>query len=184
MTAPSAPDAPSDGPPRGVLIAAVVLAVAAVVGVLVVAAVRVRSERPQPVALVTVPAPQAGGDACRALLAALPADLGDYHRAELVDPAPVGAAAWQADGRSEAVVLRCGLERPLDFVAGTPVQVVDEVSWFRVGEPGRTTWITVDRPTYVALTLPDGSGPTPIQLVSEAVAAALPRVTPSPGPAG
>jgi hypothetical protein len=84
---------------------------------------------------------------------------------------------------TEPVILRCGLERPIDFVAGTPVQVVDEVSWFRIGEEGRSTWIAVDRPAYVALTLPDGSGPTPIQLLSRAIADAMPQVPVSPGPA-
>ncbi|MDT5360074.1 MAG: hypothetical protein QOC69_1836, partial [Mycobacterium sp.] len=47
---------------------------------------------------------------------------------------------------------------------------------------GRSTWITVDRPVYIGLTLPDGSGPTPIQLISEAVAKAMPAVAVNPGP--
>ncbi|CQD11728.1 hypothetical protein BN970_02381 [Mycolicibacterium conceptionense] len=66
------------------------------------------------------------------------------------------------------MVLRCGLERPADFVVGTPLQVVDEVQWFRVGEAGpaaddqgRSTWYAVDRPVYVALTLPAGPGRHP-----------------------
>ena len=54
-------------------------------------------------------------------------------------------------------------------MVGSPLQVVDDVPWFRVAErPARTTWFAVDRPVYVALTLPDGSGPTPIQLLSTA----------------
>lgn len=171
-----------DGPPRGVLIAAVVVAVAAVIGVLVFATIRQKPEVPRPVAIVSVPAPQAGGDACRALLAALPDQLGDYQRAEAAEPAPVGAAAWRGKSDADPLILRCGLERPVDFVAGTPVQVVDDVDWFRIGDEGRSTWITVDRPVYIGLTLPDGSGPTPIQLISEAVAKAMPAVPVNPGP--
>jgi hypothetical protein len=171
-----------DGPPRGVLVAAVIVAVAAVIGVLVFATIRQKPEGPRPVAIVSVPAPQAGGDACRALLAAVPDQLGDYQRAPAAEPAPVGAAAWQADPDAEPVILRCGLDRPVDFVAGTPVQVVDDVDWFRIGDEGRSTWITVDRPVYVALTLPDGSGPTPIQLISAAVAKAMPAVPVNPAP--
>jgi hypothetical protein len=171
-----------DGPPRGVLVAAVIVAVAAVIGVLVFATIRQKPEGPRPVAIVSVPAPQAGGDACRALLAAVPDHLGDYQRAPAAEPAPVGAAAWQADPDAEPVILRCGLDRPVDFVAGTPVQVVDDVDWFRIGDEGRSTWITVDRPVYVALTLPDGSGPTPIQLISAAVAKAMPAVPVNPAP--
>jgi hypothetical protein len=60
--------------------------------------------------------------------------------------------------------------------------VVDDVDWFRIGDEGRSTWITVDRPVYIGLTLPDGSGPTPIQLISEAVAKAMPAVPVNPGP--
>ncbi|BBY29255.1 DUF3515 domain-containing protein [Mycolicibacterium sediminis] len=176
-------DAEPDGPPRSLLIAALVIAALAVVGLLAVAAVRHTPDRPRPVAVASIPAPQADGDACRALAEALPTDLGDYRRATLADPAPAGAAAWQAEDRpDDAVILRCGLERPVDFVAGTPVQVVDQVSWFRIADTGRSTWITVDRPSYVALTLPDGSGPTPIQEISTAVARAMPAVPPNPGP--
>jgi hypothetical protein len=172
----------NDGPPRGVLIAAVIVAAAAVIGVLVFAAIRQRPPQQLPVAVASVQAPAADGDACRALLAALPDQLGDYRRAKLADPAPAGAAAWRANPSEEPVVLRCGLEAPVDFVAGAPIQVVDEVDWFRVGDQGRSTWFTVDRPVYVALTLPDGSGPTPIQLISAAVAKAMPAIPVNPAP--
>jgi hypothetical protein len=171
-----------DGPPRGVLVAAVIVAVAAVIGVLVFATIRQKPEGQRPVAIASVPAPQAGGDACRALFAVLPDRLGDYQRAPAAEPAPVGAAAWQADPDAEPLILRCGLDRPVGFVAGTPIQVVDDVDWFRIGDEGRSTWIAVDRPVYVALTLPDGSGPTPIQLISAAVAKAMPAVPVNPGP--
>ncbi|WP_029114956.1 DUF3515 domain-containing protein [Mycobacterium sp. URHB0044] len=171
-----------DGPPRGVLVAAVIVAVAAVIGVLVFAMIRQTPPQQRPVAIVSVPAPQAGSDACHALVAGLPDRLGDYQRVPAAEPAPVGAAAWRANPDGEPVILRCGLEQPVDFVAGTPVQVVDDVDWFRIGDEGRSTWITVDRPVYVALTLPDGSGPTPIQLISTAVAAAMPAVPVNPRP--
>lgn len=176
---------PSDGPPRGVLIAAVAVAALAVVGVLVVAALQ-PGEPDRPVAIVSVPAPQADSEPCRALLGVLPDRLDDYERAPVADPAPPGAAAWQRrsiDELADTVILRCGLERPPDFVAGTPVQMVDDVAWFRVADEGRSTWITVDRPAFVALTLRDGSGSGPIQLVSAAVAKTMPAVPIEPGPA-
>jgi len=175
----------ADGPPRGAVFAAIGVAVAAIVGLFVFVAVRHTPPQRSPVAIVSVDAPQAGGDACRTLLDGLPDRLGDYARAAVAQPAPEGAAAWQRDDdrdRSDTVILRCGLEQPLDFVAGSPVQMVDEVAWFRVADTGRTTWTTVDRPVYVALTLPDGSGPSPIQLISTAVAKAMPAVPVAPGP--
>lgn len=171
------PDTGSDadtGPPRALMIAAVALAVAAIGVILAIAATR--QAPPQPVPVPAVPAPQAGSPACRALSGALPRQLGGYQRAPLAQPAPQGVAAWRAGPDGEPVVLRCGLERPADFVVGSPIQVVDRVQWFEVaagqqsaGDAGRSTWCTVDRPVYVALTLPAGSGPTPIQQLSEAI---------------
>ncbi len=168
----------SDGPPRAILITAVGLAVAAVVAVITIAATR----DPAPVPIAAVPAPEAGGPACGQLMAALPDRLGDYRRAAAADPVPQGTAAWRSDTAAAPVVLRCGLDRPVDFVQGSPLQMVDDVSWFRVGEADRTTWFAVDRSVYVALTLPQGSGPTPIQDISEAIGAALPAQPIDPAP--
>lgn len=179
-------DDATDGPPRGVLIAAIVLAVAAVVTLLVVIAIRQATPSAQPVAIAGAPAPNADGSACRALGNVLPDVMGDYHRVKAVDPVPVGAAAWQPEAGGEPVILRCGLDRPVDFVTSSPLQLVDEVQWFQAGsdvsDAGRTTWITVDRPAYVALTLPDASGPTPIQLISRAVASAMKATPLDPAP--
>jgi hypothetical protein len=80
------------------------------------------------------------------------------------------------------VILRCGLDRPIAFVLGSPLQVVDAVQWFEVADQGRSTWFAVDRPVYVALTLPQGSGPTPIQEISRVVAKTLPAKPVDPGP--
>jgi hypothetical protein len=156
-----------DGPPRALLIAALALAVGAIGAVVVIA---VRSHPgPQPVDVVAVAAPQAQSPACRALLEELPAQLGDYQRAPTTQPTPAGTAAWRADSGGEPVVLRCGLDRPVDFVVSSPIQVVDAVRWFEVRQDDRSTWYAVDRPVYVALTLPPGSGPTPIQQLTELI---------------
>ncbi|MGD9618646.1 MAG: DUF3515 domain-containing protein [Mycolicibacterium sp.] len=175
-----------DSPPRPMLIAALVVAVAAALAVLVVAALVQRPSAPAPIAIASAPAPNADSPDCDALIAALPERLGDYTRAPVRQPAPAGTAAWQAEDREGAIILRCGLDRPLEFVVGAPLQVVDAVQWFRVTDQaseGRSTWFAVDRPVYVALTLPTGSGPTPIQAISEAVSASLPAGPLDPAPA-
>lgn len=187
----------ADGPPRALLIAAVVVAVSVLITVLGIAAARQRSPEHPPVAISSVPAPQANSPECGALLNGLPEQLGDFLRAPTVDPTPVGTAAWQGESGTEPVILRCGLERPSDFVVGTPLQVVDDVQWFRVSDAGaapgaapagtpdqaRSTWFAVDRPVYIALTLPAGSGPTPIQLISAQITRTMPARPPDPGPA-
>lgn len=188
-----APDADTrDGPPRAWLIAGVMVAVVAVVAVLGIAVFQQNQIEPQPVPISAVPAPQAESPECEAVLSEAPDELGEYSRAETADPAPAGAAAWRADSGSEPVVLRCGLNRPIDFVVGSPLQVVNAVQWLRVAEAGtaesregaqgRSTWYVVDRPVYIALTLPPGSGPTPIQQISDVVAAAMPATPIDPAP--
>lgn len=192
----------TDGPPRPALIAALVVAVGGLVAVLVVAAVLQRAPQQRPVAIAALPAPQADSPQCGELIEALPDRLGDYRRAAVLEPAPPGTAAWQRErADDEALVLRCGLDRPAEFTVGAPVQVVDAVQWFRVGEAGagndrvgeagagdgdggRSTWFAVDRPVYVALTLPPDSGPTPIQSLSQVISDTLSARPPQPGPLG
>lgn len=171
-----------DGPPKALMIAAIAVAVAAIGSIVVFAALRQTPAAEKPVAIVSVPAPQADSADCRRLVDALPEQLGDYERAAAADPAPPAAAAWRATPDGEAVILRCGLDRPAEFVLGSPLQVVDEVSWFEIADQGRSTWFAVDRPVYVALTLPEGSGPTPIQEISRVIAKSLPAKAVDPGP--
>lgn len=171
--------ADADGPPRALIIAALAVAVLSVVGVLAVAVSR--RTPAAPVVITAVPAPQSEAPECQALTATLPDRLGDYHRAETVRPTPAGTAAWRDGG--EPVILRCGLDRPAEFVVGAPIQMVNDVQWFQLqdSESRRSTWLCVDRPVYVALTLPDGSGPSPIQTMSDVIERTMPAIPIRPG---
>lgn len=175
-------DSDIDGPPRSLLIAAIVIGVGAVVAVLVIAVLRQAPATEEPVPIAAVPAPKAEGPECAALMATLPEELGRYRRAPAVEPAPPGTAAWRADAEEDPVILRCGLDRPLDFVVGVPTQIVEPVTWFEVRESDRSTWFAVDRPVYIALTLPGGSGPTPIQEISQAISKTMPARPIDPAP--
>jgi hypothetical protein len=175
-----------EGPPRAAIIAAVVLTVVVIVGVLIFVAMRQAEPPVAQVAIAAAPAPLADSQQCHTLVSALPDSMGDFRRATPIAPAPAGTAAWTGASGTDPVILRCGVERPADFVVGTPLQVVDEVSWFEARGDGATTWYAVDHGAagnYVALTLPQGSGPTPIQTVSELIAKLMPARPLEPAPA-
>ncbi|MFI6210992.1 DUF3515 domain-containing protein [Nocardia brasiliensis] len=171
--------------PPALIATAVALPVVLIVGLLVAAVLARRApvER-EPLVLGPVPAPAADGQACVTLLPALPTTVGDFTKSTLVEPSPPGTRAWQRPDGGDAIVLRCGLDRPLEFNRASPLQLVNNVQWFEARDPAAkaSTWFAVDRETYIALTVPDGSGPTPLQSVSDAITANLPAKALDPGP--
>lgn len=187
IEAPSPEPESSERRHPAVIATAVALPIALLVGV-IVAAVTVSGDATRPPeALGPVDAPAAESSDCVTLLDALPEALGDYTQAELVDPAPAGARAYAPDDDvSEAIVLRCGLPRPAGFDVASALQVINGVQWFEVSGADTgidaSTWYTVDRPVYVALTVPGGSGPTPLQDASNSIAGALPQTALDPAP--
>ncbi|WP_447009400.1 DUF3515 domain-containing protein [Saccharothrix hoggarensis] len=136
------------------------------------------AEHTGPLALVPVPAPEAESAECRALLAALPAELLSggvtLPRRELASPAPAGALAW-GDAAHQPVVLRCGLDRPAALTPTSVTRVISDVQWLEVAEGDSATWYVVDRPVYVALTVPSDAGTGPLQDVSATVRDTLAR---------
>ncbi len=142
-----------------------------VAGVLIASAV-IRSQGAGPLLLARVPAPDADTPECARLLAALPEEIGDgLDGRPLVQPAPAGAAAWG----EPPVVLRCGLGRPAELTASARLLDVSGVQFLELRGQGATSWVVVDRPVYVAVTLPDGSGSAALQQIGAAVEATLPR---------
>ncbi|OQQ32875.1 hypothetical protein A6410_02475 [Prescottella equi] len=176
---------PSEKRSPALIATAVALPVALVIGVIVAAAIAGRSPVKEDVGLGPVEAPAAQSAECTTLMNDLPENLGDYTRAELRDPAPAATAAWQPD-EGEPVVMRCGLPRPPEFDQASPLSVVDGVQWFEISGASQgieaSTWYAVDRGVYVALTVPNGSGPTPLQDASAAVSEALPQKPLDPAP--
>ncbi|MDY5784928.1 DUF3515 domain-containing protein [Corynebacterium sp.] len=114
----------------------------------------------QPVPLATLPSPMADSAECAALLGALPERLAGHARAELADPAPAGAAAWQSSS-AERITLRCGVDAPLQYNEYTPTFEAAGARWMRIDDstPGSTmsTWYTVDRAPVVAVTSDDAA---------------------------
>lgn len=143
---------------RTVAFSILALALALVVGVLVGARVFYDRLAFQPVAMTPLPSPLADSEECSRFVAALPDTLDGHRRAELAEPAPEGAAAWQAASTDPAqrITLRCGVDLPQQYNEYTPTSEAEGVRWMRVDDPtpGSTlsTWYTVDRVPAVAVT--------------------------------
>lgn len=130
-----------------------------------------------PLALVSVDAPDAGTPTCASLANALPGELPSngkkLTRLALAEPAPAAAAAWAGD-RGEPVVLRCGLTKPAELQATAGLRLISKVNWLPIDGEGATTWYTVDRPVYIAVTIPDDAGTGVVQELSETIAKTVP----------
>jgi len=157
------------------LITAIAVALAAIVGVIVLASVvnsRPVTDVTNPLPVSSVDTPGASTPASTSLMAALPDPLGALPRRQLVqsdDPLLAGVAAWG----EPAVVLRCGVPTPEELTCSSPVQVVDGVAWLPIPGSGGTTYLAVDRPVRVALTVPDGVSTGPWQEMSKIVGSTL-----------
>jgi Protein of unknown function (DUF3515) len=134
----------------------------------------------RPLAVATVDAPNASSSSCASLLANLDGDLpaggSILPRRAIADPVPAGVRAWAA--APEPVVLRCGLPRPVELTPTTALLEVNGVRWLQLDDgaptPQLLTYVAVDRPVYVALTMPAGVGSAPLQAVSDTVRTTLP----------
>jgi hypothetical protein len=105
-----------------------------------------------------------------ALPAELPSDSGALSPRALAEPAPAGVRAWAAAPRP--VVLRCGLTRPAELNPTSSLLEIDGVSWLQLPAdvPGvPPSYVAVDRPVYLALTVATDLGSGPLQVVSEAL---------------
>lgn len=170
-------DTTTGAPPRRLIVVAAVVAMLLAVGIAVAGVLARSGGQPGtgPLALPSVPAPQAGSSECATLLGALPSELtssgAKLVRRELAAPAPAATLAW---GGQDPVVLRCGLERPPELTPTSQLRVVSGVQWLPVPGGGSTTWYVVDRAVYIALTVPGSAGTGPLQEVSDTAAAKLP----------
>lgn len=131
----------------------------------------VKQAAQQPVAMSQLDSPAANSPECAALVASLPEKLNGHRRAELADPAPAGAAAWQSSS-TERITLRCGVHMPAQYTAYSEPLVFEAAGarWLRVDDatPGSTlaTWFSVDREPAVAVTADEaslGKADTPLE---------------------
>ena len=185
---------PATGDPMGrkpwVIAAAVAIPVILVGGVLYGASQVYNStgeSQDAPLNAVTVPSPDGESRECTDFLAALGDELGEAQRVEFSEPAPDAAAGYRLESGAP-VTIRCGLPAPQGFEVGTTLTEVNDVQWFNepdpVAEVTDSTWVAVDRPVYVAITLPEESGTGPIQAVSDTLKETMDATEPAPADIG
>lgn len=145
---------------RTVIFVSLGLAIALVLGAIFGARAMFHRAALTPVAMPELPSPMAGSPECTSLIDGLPARLANLKRAELAEPAPEGAAAWQgasaASGETERITVRCGTDTPLQYTEFASTISVGGATWMRVDDvtPGSTmsTWFTTDRSPVLAVT--------------------------------
>ncbi|MFD5867264.1 DUF3515 domain-containing protein [Corynebacterium sp. NPDC060344] len=130
---------------------AVVLALAVIVGAKLFQDDQARN----PVMLSSPPMPDNDSPKCAELLDRLPDRLDGLVRAELAEPAPVGAAVWR-NTADERVTLRCGASVPVQYTELSATEDHDGVTWVRVDDASEgvdlATWFSVGRTPVVAVT--------------------------------
>jgi len=133
-----------------------------------------------PVLEVPVPPPTPETDAaCPRFMADLPIELAGERSRPVRSDTPY-AYAWG----EPPIVLRCGVDRPADFVRDSPVFDINGVTWFVDDtDPDEYVYTAVDRPVYVEITVPSTIDSAPVVVLSDLVAttATLPRQELRPG---
>lgn len=137
-----------------------------------------QEQREGPLAIPPVPASEADGPECARVLDALPRELiingSPVPRRELAQPAPSATAAW-GDAHHDPVTVRCGMDAPAELTRTSGLVTISGVDWLEITEGDKTSWLAVDRPVYVALTVPQGSGSGPVQDLAGVLDETLPK---------
>lgn len=109
-------------------------------------------------------------------MAALPDTVLDQKRRRV---ATENGAAW---GRP-AIILRCGVTKPVALTPASECLEVNGVGWFSESASGGAFFTTIGRPAYVELTVPRDYAPEVNALVdvAAAVTASDPVTTPCAG---
>lgn len=123
-----------------------------------------------PVAIASLPSPEASSAECAKVIDAAPERFMGHPRAPIAEPVPPGVAAWASDSVN-SVTLRCGVDMPYQYTKYSQLTEVDGTQWLRVTDmtPGSTltTWYTANRAPVVAVTTFDDSLPKGLDAVQE-----------------
>ena len=140
---------------RTAIFVSLALAIGLVVGVIFGARYYFYNVARGPVGVTDLPSPDAGSEQCDAVLADLPDKFMGDPRSEIVEPVPVGVAAWSTYS-DQTTTLRCGVELPYQYNKYSETEEIDGAQWLQIIDPtkGSTlqTWYTTDRFPVVAVT--------------------------------
>lgn len=150
------PSYPEDVSRKGTFIA-LVLAICLIAVVLTGAKFFYHKATHQPVALTAVNAPDASSPECEQFNAHLPANLGNFDKVALAEPAPLGAAAY-TNGK-DTVTIRCGISAPVpQYNELTSIEKHAGGQWMALSDTlgtGQVTWYLLGRIRAVAVTGPE-----------------------------
>jgi Protein of unknown function (DUF3515) len=125
---------------------------------------------PTPLTVSAPPSNAAVEGPCAQVLGALPVQLGQLPpRVVHTTPDSPNVVAWG----DPAVVLRCGVPRPVAFVPTSDVYNVGNVYWLAVRQKTATVWTVIDRAVYVEVTVPEKQAFQPLPLLGKAIASKL-----------
>lgn len=172
---------PQTSPPRlliAVIVGGLVVTIGVIATVIVLAGrIATTAEAPDtgPVAVPAAPVPGAAGQWCTDFAEHYPDTLADRPRRELVASDPA-AAAWG----DPPVIARCGLMDPAELTCAAPLtQMTDAdgvtVAWLRLQDGADVTYIAVDRPVRIAVSLSVDAGIGAVQEMTEIVGRVLPE---------
>ncbi len=106
----------------------------------------------KPVRVTNVPTPNAAdGAACGRLSALLPKTIGDGLKPRTVHPASPYLRAWG----TPAVVLRCGVGYPPNYLSSGGAATIGGVTWLPTPANGATIYTAIDRSPLVSVAIPD-----------------------------
>ncbi|MEP6598196.1 MAG: DUF3515 domain-containing protein [Actinomycetota bacterium] len=135
---------------------------------------------------ITVPAPPsdaASAAPCIQVLSVLPVQLGPL-APRVVTPSTPGSPFVVAWG-DPPVVMRCGVARPAQLAPESSefLVLVGGVNWLPIKQAAATVFVSIDRPVYIEVTVPQQLTYQPLPILGEAIASKLAAVCTVPQPA-
>ncbi len=107
--------------------------------------------------------------ACPTVIGGLPILLGELQARPVRSPGPY-AVAWG----DPAVVLRCGVPRPVGYGPTSSLLEIQGVVWFSAEVADGRLWTAVDREVFLDVLVPSAQSSASVTMISTVIADRLP----------